>query len=165
MRSVLVLLAVHCFTGCAIYSSERETHFADAEGRVPSQLLSRLEQQSAGKPWVLKQLGPPMATASVGQTAQVYTWALTRRDISERSILLLYKSQHTKTQQSFLHMVYNGDDLLKHWFDRDARVDVSALLNSRDLQRLAVSNLEHTAYSPPERPVVTRIIPAQQDEE
>ena len=106
-----------------------------------------------------------MATASVGQTAQVYTWALTRRDISERSILLLYKSQHTKTQQSFLHMVYNGDDLLKHWFDRDARVDVSALLNSRDLQRLAVSNLEHTAYSPPERPVVTRIIPAQQDEE
>ena len=60
--------------------------------------------------------------------------------------------------------MYSGDELLKHWLDRDARVDTKALLNSRDLQRLAVSNLEKTAttpahFTPLERPVVTRISP------
>lgn len=160
MRWLLLVLAAQHSAGCALYSSERQTHFADAEGRVPQQLFSRLEQQSASKPWILKQLGQPMAIASVGHGAQVYTWALTRREISERSVLLLYKSQNTKTQQSFLHLVFGGDELLKHWLDRDAQVDTKALLSSRDLQSLAVNTLEKTAYSPPERPVVTHITPA-----
>jgi hypothetical protein len=170
MRWLFAALTVQCLSGCALYSSDRQTHFADAEGRVPTQLFTRLEQQSASKPWVLKQLGQPMAVNSLGQGAQVYTWALTRRDISERSVFLVYKSQRTKTQQSFLHLVYSGDELLKHWLDRDGQVDTKALLNSRDLQRLAVNNLEKTAsapsvYYPPERPVVTRITPAAESDE
>jgi|GEM_PF-4158927 len=164
MRWVCTLLAAQCLSGCTLYTSDHHTQFADAEGRVPQQLFSRLEQQSASKPWVLKQLGQPMNVNSIGQDAQVYTWALTRKDISERAIFLLYKSQYTKTQQSYLHMVYSGDELLKHWLDRDAQVDTKALLNSRDLQRLAVSKLEKTAYSPPERPVVTHITPSDDDE-
>ncbi|HMU67881.1 MAG TPA: hypothetical protein PKE57_12065 [Cellvibrionaceae bacterium] len=170
MRWLYALITAQCLSGCTLYSSDHQTQFADAEGRVPAQLFSRLGQQSASKPWVLKQLGQPMAVNSLGQGAQVYTWALTRNEISERSFFLLYKSKHTKNQQNFLHLVYSGDELLKHWLDRDAVVDTKALLNSRDLQRLAVSNLEKTAsapsnYSPPERPVVTRITPATDSDE
>ncbi|MFO1368690.1 MAG: hypothetical protein U1F46_06800 [Marinagarivorans sp.] len=170
MRPLLALLMAQCLTGCTLYSSNQQTQFADAEGRVPAQLFSRLEQPSASKPWVLKRLGEPMAVNGVGQGAQVYTWALTRREIRERSVFLLYKSQRTHTQQTYLHLVYSGDELLKHWLDRDARVDTKALLNSRDLQRLAVSNLEKTAttpanFTPLERPVVTRISPATDNDE
>lgn len=170
MRVLFALLAAHCLSGCSLYTSQHQTQFADAEGRVPAQLFTRLGQQSASKPWVIKQLGQPMAVNGVGQGAQVYTWALTRKDIRERSIFLLYKSQRTKTQQSYLHLVYSGDELLKHWMDRDALVDTKALLNSRDLQRLAVNNLEKTAlspssFTPPERPVVTQITPATDNDE
>lgn len=159
MRWLLIVFAAHSISACTLYSSERQTHFADAEGRVPQQLFNRLEQQSLSKSWALKQLGQPVAITSVAQGAQVYTWSLTRRDINERSILLLYKSQHTKTQQSFLHLVFSGDELLKHWLDRDAQVDTKVLLSSRDLQSLAVSAMEKTAYIPPERPVITQINP------
>jgi hypothetical protein len=160
MRWLLIVLATQSISACTLYSSERQTHFADAEGRVPQQLFNRLEQQSISKPWALKQLGQPMAVTPVAQGAQVYTWSLTRRDMSERSIFLLYKNQHTKTQQSFLHLVFGGDELLKHWLDREAQVDAKALLNGRDLQSLSLGVMEKTAYTPPERPVITQIISA-----
>ncbi|HEY6527859.1 MAG TPA: hypothetical protein VIZ65_04125 [Cellvibrionaceae bacterium] len=159
MRWLLIVLATQSISACTLYSSERQTHFADAEGRVPQQLFNRLEQQSVSKPWVLKQLGQPMAITPLGQGAQVYTWSLTRRDVNERSIFLLYKNQHTKTQQSFLHLAFGGDELLKHWLDRDALVDTKVLLNSRDLQSLSLGEMEKTAYIPPERPVITQITP------
>lgn len=167
MRQCLVLLAAFGLTGCTLYSSDHQTHYADAEGRVPQQLFSRLEQQTAGKPWLLKQLGQPQAITriSAAQNAQVYTWAITRKEISEQSVLLLYKSQHTKSQQSYLHIVFGGDAILKHWLDRDAQVDTTVLLASRDLKRLELNTLEQTSYSPPERPVVTQITPTQTSDE
>lgn len=154
MKRRFTWLSVLLLSGCTLYSSERQVQYVDAEGRVPAALFTRLDRQAASKSWLIKQLGQPMHITQVGHGGQVYTWALTRKDIAERSVLFIYRSERTKTQQSFLHLVFSGDTLLKHWLDRDAAVDTSALLNSRDLRQIKVAQMEQGALAPP---VVTKL--------
>jgi hypothetical protein len=154
MKRRFTWLSVLLLSGCTLYSSERQVQYVDAEGRVPAALFTRLDRQAASKPWLIKQLGQPMHITQVGHGGQVYTWALTRKDIAERSVLFIYRSERTKTQQSYLHLVFSGDTLLKHCLDRDAAVDTSALLNSRDLRQIKVAQMEQSALAPP---VVTKL--------
>jgi hypothetical protein len=164
MRKLWLLFMVQSLTACTLYNSEKQTHFADAEGRVPQQLFNRLEQQTANKNWLLNQLGHPQSITPLAHGTQAYTWKLTRKEENTRTIFLLYKSQHSKTQQQYLHLVFNGDELLKHWLDRDAHINKTTVLNSRDLKNTLVKNqavaeLETTALGTPE-PVVTHITPS-----
>lgn len=155
MKRCCTFILMLMLSGCTLYSSERQIHYVDAEGRVPAALFTRLDRQAASKPWLIKQLGQPMHVTHVGHGGQVYTWALTRKDVAERSVLFIYRSERSTTQQSFLHLVFSGETLLKHWLDRDAAVDSAALLSSRDLRQIKVAQMDQGTYTPP--PVVTQL--------
>jgi hypothetical protein len=140
---VLVRLSLLCclvwLTSCSLYSREKRVHYADAEGRVPAQLFTTLQQGSPNRSALLAQLGPPLRVQALGGAGQLYSWALTQQQQTRTEILLLYRSRSLQTQRSYLHLVFMQDVLVKHWFAPDLEVNTQALVARRDLEIMAES--------------------------
>lgn len=147
MASALALGLLLNGTACSLYSSDTKQTYADAEGRVPERLLHDLSNSRLGKNWVLAQLGPPLQKDSVSANHSVYTWALTREETRHRHFLLVYNSRTTLRQRDYLHVVFNGDEVFKHWLDRDAAVDRSSLFSRRESAKMAAQEPVVESYS------------------
>ena len=156
-------VAIGVLVGCSLYSSNKTLTFADAEGRVPDAVFADLGAGTIGKNWLMAQLGRPVHVEALNASSSVCTWALTRREHRHTKLFLIYNGNSVRSQREFLHVVFAGDEVLKHWQDRDELVNTAGLLNPRENARIeAQSSNPSQSLIVPRRPdsVTTVIRPA-----
>lgn len=119
-------------SGCSLYSSKTAVMLADAEGRVPRQVYEDIGATRMGKKGLIKQLGLPVHQEAISQTGSLYTWALTRNEERETRFIFLYHTKKTTRNQVYLHVVFSGNSVLKHWMNQDLHVDIDNDLTARE---------------------------------
>lgn len=143
----LWLMTLLMLTACSIVSVDQKTRYRDAEGYFESSLLEQIDARKTSKTWLIKHFGRPWLSEAEGlegypEDVGVHTWRFERERQKNTRVLLLFRSRSLDQQHEFLHVVTEGDTVMRAWRDDLANVDIGRLM--------AAMGYRKTASKPPE---------------
>lgn len=119
--------------GCSFVSVDQKTRYRDAEGYFEPNLLEQIKAGETSRTWLNKHFGRPWFSEAEGlaeypSDVRIDTWRFAREQQKSTRVLLLFSSRKLDQQYEYLHVVSEGDTVMRTWRDELATVDIHRLM-------------------------------------
>jgi hypothetical protein len=151
----LWLAGVLILSGCSIVSVDQRTRYRDAEGYFDVSMLEQIKVGETSHSWVVTHFGRPWyreveALTGYPEDVQINTWRFEREQQKNTRVLVLFRSRKLEQQFEYLHVVSEGDKVMRAWRDAAVTVDTSRLMAAMGYSKKAV--VEERQVLPVENP-------------
>lgn len=152
-----------CLIGCSFISVDRHTRYRDAEGYFESTLLDAIKVGETSQSWLLAHFGRPSysevdALAGYPAEVQINTWRFEREQQKNTRVFLLYRSRNLDQQYEYLHVVSEGDKVMRAWRDASQTVDTPRLMAAMGYAKVRLEE-EKPAVEIPAAPAAVQSVP------
>jgi hypothetical protein len=140
---VLWLAGVLILSGCSIVSVDQRTRYRDAEGYFDVSMLEQIKVGETSHSWVVAHFGRPWyreveALTGYPEDVQINTWRFEREQQKNTRVLVLFRSRKLEQQFEYLHVVSEGDKVMRAWRDAAVTVDAPRLMAAMGYAKKAV---------------------------
>jgi hypothetical protein len=158
----LWLAGVLILSGCSIVSVDQRTRYRDAEGYFDVSMLEQIKVGETSHSWVVTHFGRPWyreveALTGYPEDVQINTWRFEREQQKNTRVLVLFRSRKLEQQFEYLHVVSEGDKVMRAWRDAAVTVDTSRLMAAMGYPKKAV--VEERQVVPVENPAAQSVPP------
>jgi hypothetical protein len=158
----LWLAGVLVLSGCSIVSVDQRTRYRDAEGYFDVSMLEQIKVGETSHSWVVTHFGRPWyreveALTGYPEDVQINTWRFEREQQKNTRVLVLFRSRKLEQQFEYLHVVSEGDKVMRAWRDAAVTVDTSRLMAAMGYPKKAV--VEERQVVPVENPAAQSVPP------
>lgn len=158
----LWLAGVLILSGCSIVSVDQRTRYRDAEGYFDVSMLEQIKVGETSHSWVVTHFGRPWyreveALTGYPEDVQINTWRFEREQQKNTRVLVLFRSRKLEQQFEYLHVVSEGDKVMRAWRDAAVTVDTSRLMAAMGYSKKAV--VEERQVVPVENPAAQNVPP------
>lgn len=139
----LWLAGVLILSGCSIVSVDQRTRYRDAEGYFDVSMLEQIKVGETSHSWVVTHFGRPWyreveALTGYPEDVQINTWRFEREQQKNTRVLVLFRSRKLEQQFEYLHVVSEGDKVMRAWRDAAVTVDAPRLMAAMGYAKKAV---------------------------
>lgn len=139
----LWLAGILVLSGCSVISVDQRTRYRDAEGYFDVSMLEQIKVGETSHSWVVTHFGRPWyreveALTGYPEDVQINTWRFEREQQKNTRVLLLFRSRKLEQQYEYLHLVSEGDKVMRVWRDAAVTVDAPRLMAAMGYAKKAV---------------------------
>lgn len=139
----LWLAGILILSGCSVVSVDQRTRYRDAEGYFDASMLEQIKVGETSHSWVVTHFGRPWyreveALTGYPDNVQINTWRFEREQQKNTRVLLLLRSRKLEQQYEYLHVVSEGDKVMRVWRDASVTVDAPRLMAAMGYPKTAV---------------------------
>ena len=153
----LWLAGILILSGCSVVSVDQRTRYRDAEGYFDASMLEQIKVGETSHSWVVTHFGRPWyreveALTGYPDNVQINTWRFEREQQKNTRVLLLLRSRKLEQQYEYLHVVSEGDKVMRVWRDAAVTVDAPRLMAAMGYAKKAVVEDRQVVPAPGEVP-------------
>jgi len=125
-------------------------------------MLEQIKVGETSHSWVVTRFGRPWyreveALTGYPVDVQINTWRFEREHQKNTRVLVLFRSRKLEQQFEYLHVVSEGDKVMRAWRDAAVTVDTSRLMAAMGYSKKAV--VEERQVVPVENPAAQNVPP------